>query len=81
MCKPQSSMSASHRLTFPFNETLHRADGEDMFHTRIKHVLIPIKANEPKALLVTVPFYGNLDVKESKKLVENGAINRLARAI
>jgi hypothetical protein len=57
------------------------AEGEDAFHSRRQDVLTPIRKYPQEALLVTLPFYGDIDSKEQKKLVESGAINKLARVM
>lgn len=57
------------------------AEGEDAYHTRRQDVLTPIKKYKEKALLITIPFYGDYKKSEQKKLVETGAINKLARPL
>jgi Fe-S-cluster containining protein len=57
------------------------AEGEDAFHSRRQDVLTPISKYQQQALLVTLSFYDNIDSHEQKKLVESGALNKLARAM
>jgi len=57
------------------------AEGEDAYHSRRQDVLVPIKQYKDEALQVTLPFYGDIDAREQKKLIESGALNNLARAM
>lgn len=56
-------------------------DGEDPYHTRREDVLPPVKNHVDQAFFIMFPFYGVEKESERAKLVEEGAMHRLARVL
>ena len=54
-------------------------EGEDPYYTRREDVLPPVKKHVDQAFFIILPFYGVEKESERVKVVERGAMHKVAR--